>query len=73
MERTRATLALVREYTREVFTFGGVILAVFVYLDFRSTVQQMNETNANTVKVLNAIELRIHNLEDYHARETRKQ
>lgn len=70
-EKTRATLNLIREYTREIFTFGGVILAVFVYMDFRETVKDMGEINRETAEVLRSVDMRLNQLEFYHATESK--
>lgn len=63
-------LEVIREYTREFMTFGGFALAIFVYTDFKSFVGEMNQTNAETVRVLQEITTDIHDLKDYHARES---
>ncbi len=38
-------LGVIRDYTREIVTFGGFVIAVFIYLDFREVVKEQ-ATNA---------------------------
>ena len=45
-------LGVVREYTREVITFGGFGLAVLVYSDFKTMVTDLAASNARTAEIL---------------------
>lgn len=56
-------LSLLREYTREFITFGGLILMCYVYSDFRSMTQDQAKTAAQTVEVLRSIDLRLSSIE----------
>lgn len=56
-------LGLVREYTREFMTFGGLALMCLVYSDFRGLAQVQTETAAQTVEVLRSIDIRLASLE----------
>ncbi len=56
-------LSLLREYTREFMTFGGLALMCFVYSDFRGMAQEQTETAAQTVEVLRAIDMRLTRIE----------
>lgn len=67
-------LSTLREYTREVFTFGGFGLALLVYADFKDVVRTTTTTSAQTAQILNSMDARLTRLEDYHARaEARKE
>lgn len=52
-------LGLLREYTREVITFGGLCLMCFVYSDFRNMAKEQSATAAQTVEVLRAMDIRL--------------
>lgn len=52
-------LGLLREYTREVITFGGLCLMCFVYSDFRTMAKEQSATAAQTVEVLRAMDIRL--------------
>lgn len=58
-------LGLLREYTREVITFGGLCLMCFVYNDFRTMAQAQSATAAQTVEVLRAMDLRLSIIEQH--------
>ncbi len=64
-------LGVLREYTKEVITFGGFILAIFVYLDFRELAHQMAAQSAQTNEILRGMDIRIQALEHWHAFEER--
>ncbi len=57
-------LSLLREYTREVITFGGFCLMCFVYSDFRQIAQDQASTAAQTVELLRSVDLRLSKLEN---------
>lgn len=59
----RDYLNLVREYTREIVTFGGLGLMCFVYSDFRQLAHDQSSTAAQTVEVLRAMDARLSQLE----------
>ncbi len=59
----RDYLNLAREYTRELFTFGGLLLMCFVYSDFRQLAQSQATTSAQTVEVLRSMDMRLSNIE----------
>lgn len=70
-------LGVIREYTREIITFGGLGLCILFYTDQQKMVNKQNETAARTVEVLSKLEVRVsnietqgHRLEQYHATET---
>lgn len=66
-------LSVLREYTRELITFGGFILCIFVYLDFRELSQSMAQQMAQTNEILRGMETRMQTLENWHAFEERQQ
>ncbi len=55
----RDYLSLLRDYTREIITFGGFCLMCFVYCDFRQLAQDQSTTSAGTVEVLRDMNLRL--------------
>lgn len=59
----RDYLSLVRDYTREIITFGGFCLMCFVYSDFRQLAHDQSTTAAQTVEVLRAMDSRLAHLE----------
>ncbi len=62
-------LSVLREYTREVITFGGFILCIFVYHDFRELAEKMAESTAQNNEILRAMDSRLKELEHWHALE----
>lgn len=64
----RDYLNLTRDYTREIFTFGGVCLMCFVYGDFKQLAQTQASTAAQTVEVLRSMDSRLSLLEQHVAR-----
>ena len=62
-------LGLMREYTREVITFGGFALMCCVYNDFPQLAQTQATTSAQTVEVLRAMDSRLSHLEMQQAKE----
>lgn len=56
-------LSLLREYTREIITFGGMCLVCFVYTDFKQIVQDQASTSAHTVDVLRSMDMRLSHIE----------
>lgn len=59
----RDYLSLVRDYTREIITFGGICLMCLVYCDFRRLAYDQSTTAARTVDVLRAMDSRLSHLE----------
>lgn len=59
----RDYLNLMRDYTREIVTFGGFCLMCFVYNDFRQLAHDQSTTAAQTVEVLRAMDSRLSHLE----------
>lgn len=59
----RDYLSIVRDYTREIVTFGGFCLMCFVYNDFRQLARDQVATSAQTVEVLRAMDGRLSHLE----------
>lgn len=62
-------LGVVREYTREVITFGGFGLALLVYSDFKAMVTDLAASNARTAEILRDIDVRLSNLERRQGKE----
>ncbi len=61
----RDYLSLLRDYTREIITFGGFCLMCFVYNDFRQLAQGQAATAAQTVEVLRAMDGRLATIEQH--------
>ncbi len=61
----RDYLSLMRDYTREIITFGGFCLMCFVYCDFRQLAQDQARTSAGTVEVLRDMNLRLSVIEQH--------
>ena len=61
-------LALMRDYTREIITFGGFCLMCFVYGDFKALAQEQSATSAQTVEVLRSMDSRLTNIEHQTAK-----
>ncbi len=55
----RDYLSVLRDYTREIITFGGLCLMCFVYSDFRQLAQDQAATAAGTLEVLRALDSRL--------------
>lgn len=62
-------MGVVREYTREVITFGGFALALLVYSDFKNMVRDLAESNARTAEILRDIDVRLSHLEEVQRKE----
>ncbi len=62
-------LGVLREYTKEVFTFGGFVACVFVYLDFRDMNQQMLLHMGHTNEILRTLNADLNVLKAWHAHE----
>ena len=56
-------LSIVREYTRELMTFGGFVLVCFVYADFRTLAREQAAAAAETAEILRAMDARLAHLE----------
>ncbi len=63
----RDYLSVLRDYTREIITFGGFCLMCFVYNDFRQLAQDQARTSAHTVDVLRAMDARLLVIEQHTA------
>lgn len=59
----RDYLNLLRDYTREIVTFGGFCLMCFVYSDFRQMACEQSTTAAHTVDVLRSMDARLAHIE----------
>ncbi len=59
----RDYLNLLRDYTREIVTFGGFCLMCFVYSDFRQLACAQSTTAAHTVDVLRSMDARLARIE----------
>ena len=59
----RDYLSLLRDYTREIVTFGGFCLMCFVYNDFRQLACTQATTAAHTVDVLRSMDARLAHIE----------
>lgn len=57
---------MIRDYTREIVTFGGFVIAVFIYLDFREVVKEQATNAAHTAEILRTMDTRLQHLENYH-------
>lgn len=55
-----------REYTREIITFGGLVLMCFIYSDFRQIAQAQSTTAAQTVEILRSLDQRLQIIEQKH-------
>ena len=44
-------LGVIRDYTREIVTFGGFVIAVFIYLDFREVVKEVALSRVRGLKL----------------------
>ncbi len=66
-------LGLVREYTREIITFGGFALFLFGYNQLLEVTQQQADNAARTTRLLDDIDARIKELERWHALERKEQ
>ena len=63
-------LSIVREYTREIITFGGFVLVCFVYADFRTLAREQAAAAAETAEILRAMDARLAHLEQNTAAPT---
>ncbi len=61
----RDYLSVLRDYTREIITFGGFCLMCFVYNDFRQLAQDQARTSAHTVDVLRTMDARLALIEQH--------
>lgn len=62
-KKFREYMGTAREYTREFFTFGGILLMCFVYNDFRELVKEQSATAAKTAEILRTMDERLSHLE----------
>lgn len=65
-------LGVIRDYTREIVTFGGFVIAVFIYLDFREVVKEQTTNAAHTAEILRTMDTRLQHLENYHQQQLQK-
>lgn len=61
----RDYLSIMRDYTREIITFGGLCLMCCVYGDFRQLAQSQASTAASTVDVLRSLDSRLGIIEQH--------
>lgn len=59
----RDYLGLMRDYTREMVTFGGICLMCVVYTDFKQLARDQAATSAATLEVLRSLDNRLIALE----------
>ncbi len=62
-------LGVLREYTKEVITFGGFILCIFVYRDFNEMNQKMLIHIGHTNEILRTLNEDMNVLKAWHAHE----
>lgn len=65
-------LGVIRDYTREIVTFGGFVIAVFIYLDFREVVKEQATNAAHTAEILRTMDTRLQHLENYHQQQLKQ-
>lgn len=65
-------LSLLREYGREIVTFGGVAAAVFIYLDLRELMHEQVQAYREVAVQLSELNVRINDLEQWHKTEISK-
>ena len=63
---------MIRDYTREIVTFGGFVIAVFIYLDFREVVKEQATNAAHTAEILRTLGKRIQQLENCHKQQLKQ-
>lgn len=54
--KLKGYMSLVREYTREIFTYGGLVAAIWVYTDFKAFLSEQS-------RVLAELSVRIEHIE----------
>lgn len=59
----REYMMLVREYTREIVTFGGLAMTCFLYHDFHDLMQAQTETSKQIAIELRELNVRVMELE----------
>lgn len=69
----KSALDLVREYTRELVMFGGVIMAAYVYHDHTTFMVAASSHQEKTAIILENMARQLEELREYHRRqETQK-
>lgn len=63
VDKMKTVLSNLREYSREIVTFGGFAIAVFVYADFRTVVEETTKSQAQTAEILRSLDTRLNNIE----------
>lgn len=56
-------LALIRKYKDVIAMFSGFLIAIPVYMDFRTVVKAQAETSSQTVEILRTMDTRLSILE----------
>ena len=59
----REYMMLVREYTREIVTFGGLAMTCFLYHDLRGLMQAQTEASMEIARELRELNVRVMELE----------
>lgn len=54
--QVKGYLAVLREYTREIFTFGGIMATVWIYTDFKNFLSDQS-------RILSELAVRIEHIE----------
>lgn len=59
----REYMMIIREYTREIVTFGGLAMTCYMYTDFHDLMQSQTETNKQIATELRELNVRVMELE----------
>ena len=59
----RDYMMVIREYTREIVTFGGLAMTCYLYTDFHELMQSQVDTNRQIATELRELNVRVMELE----------